>query len=481
MRTRERLAKNKRIGSCLILRNHLAALLGERARQDPEREVFIFLRDGEGPEDRLTYGELDRQARAIAAALQAACAVGDRAILLLPPGLEFVAAFFGCLYAGIVAVPAYPPRSRRMLPRLRSILADCRPALALTTSAALPRLAGWMDEEPVSDRLRWLAVDTVDAADIAAAGAFAEGGEDGDALAFLQYTSGSTAAPKGVMVSHANLIHNQKLIKDACGHDADSVFVTWLPLYHDLGLIGNVLQAVYVGASCALMSPVSFLQRPRSWLEAVSRFRATTSGGPNFAYDLCARKVGEGDLAGLDLGSWRVAFNGAEPVRPETLERFAAAFAPCGFAAGSFYPCYGLAEATLMVSGGDAGGPPVTGVFRAAALAVGRAEPAGPTEEGVRALASSGRPLGGQEVLVVDPETVEPKNDGEIGEIWLAGPSVARGYWGNPAASAATFGARLADGRGPFLRTGDLGFLDDGNLFVTGRHKDLIIIRGRNY
>ncbi|HKV10771.1 MAG TPA: amino acid adenylation domain-containing protein, partial [Thermoanaerobaculia bacterium] len=452
----------------------LVEALRRRAGEQPERRAYTFLEEGESESGHLTYRELDERARAVAAALQASARRGDRALLLFPPGLDFVAAFFGCLYAGVIAVPAYPPRSPRMMPRLRAMLADCRPALALTSLETLPRLRSWFEADPEIATVPWIATDALPPA---LAAEWRDPGIGPDDLAFLQYTSGSTGTPRGVMVSHGNLAHNQELIRRACGHSAESVFVSWLPVYHDLGLIGQVLQATWVGALCVLMAPVAFLQRPLRWLEAVSRYGATTSGGPNFAYDLCMRKAEGADLSRLDLSSWQVAFNGAEPVRAETLTRFAAALAGCGFRAEAPYPCYGLAEATLMVSGGIPAAPAVSTPFEAAALEAGRAERA---EEGGRRLVGSGRPLGDQRVEIVDPESREPRPAGGVGEVWVAGGSVARGYWGRPEESETTFGARLGDGSGPFLRTGDLGFLLDGELYIAGRIKDLILLRGRN-
>jgi amino acid adenylation domain-containing protein len=461
----------------------LVAALRLRAARTPGRLAYTFLADGEEEGEQLTYAELDERARAIAAALQEACAPGDRALLLYPPGLDFAAAFFGCLYAGVVAVPAYPPRSARLLPRLLSILEDSAPAVALAPSAAGARVRGWLAKHAEAQAVRWIATDELPPG---LAGSWREGEPDGGALAFLQYTSGSTAAPKGVMVSHANLAHNQRVIEGACGHTEESVFVTWLPLYHDLGLIGNLLQAVWVGAPCVLMSPVAFLQQPLRWLKAVSRYGATTSGAPNFAYDLCVRKIPPAERERLDLSSWRVAFNGAEPVRPETLARFAEAFAASGFSPGALYPCYGLAEATLMVSGGRPGELPAVRAFDPAALGKGRAVAPAGTSEG-RELVGCGRVLSDLEVAIVDPVTGKPCEPGRIGEIWVAGGSVARGYWNRPEDTAVAFDARLPggpDGRGPFLRTGDLGFFDPENaeeLYVAGRFKDLIILRGRNH
>ncbi|HEX6861714.1 MAG TPA: AMP-binding protein, partial [Thermoanaerobaculia bacterium] len=460
----------------------LAAALAFRASRTPDRTAYLFLADGEEEQDRLTYAALDARARAIAAALLRSVEPGDRALLLYPPGLDFVAAFFGCLYAGVIAVPAYPPRSPRMMPRLLSILADARPAVAVAAGPSLQRVRGWLERTPEAAALSWIATDELDPAPAGGSSP----GPDGDAVAFLQYTSGSTSTPKGVMVTHANLVHNQRVIEDACGHSEESVFVSWLPLYHDLGLIGNLLQATWVGAPCVLMAPVAFLQNPSRWLRAISRYRGTTSGGPNFAYDLCARRAEGADFAGLDLSSWQIAFNGAEPVQPATLERFAAAFTRHGFRAAASYPCYGLAEATLMVSGGLPAEPPRVESFRAAALEQGLAEPVEPGGPGARAHAGCGRPLADQTVVIVSPETAEPLPSGRIGEIWIAGPSVARGYWERPEETAEVFGARLAGSTGTtggpaFLRTGDLGFLREGELYVTGRIKDLIILHGRNF
>ncbi len=453
-----------------------------RSRASDET-AYTFLADGEEEAARLSYAELDRRARGVAAALQLLEVEGERALLLYPPGLEFVTAFLGCLCAKTVAVPAYPPRSARTLPRLLAIVRDARPRLALTTSELLPTLQALAARVPGLAGLRWVATDALDVAALAAA--WRDPAVDGDTLAFLQYTSGSTALPKGVMVTHGNLLHNEETIQAAFEVTPESVIVGWLPLYHDMGLIGNVLQPLYSGARCVLMSPLAFLQRPARWLRAISRCRATTSGGPNFAYELCLRKVPPAERLGLDLSSWRVAFNGAEPVRAETLERFAAAFSPCGFRREAFYPCYGLAEATLFVTGGAVAAPPVVESFKAADLERDRAVPVQPLDPAARRLAGCGVAGAGQEVVIAGAGG-RPCPPGAVGEIWVAGPSVAAGYWGRPAETAEAFAAALAPEaaaapRGPFLRTGDLGFLHGGELFVTGRLKDLVILRGRNH
>jgi len=461
----------------------LTELLISRAVEAPDHWAYLFLAEGEVEAGRLTWRELDERARSVAATLRESCAPGVRALLLFPPGLDFVVSFFGCLYAGVVAVPAYPPRPRRDDPRLRSVARDSSPAVVLTTSSLLAGAAQLIERTPELAEVRWLAADA-----LPAAGAWEGAALRPEDLAFLQYTSGSTASPKGVMVSHGNLAHNERMIQAAFGQDEESVVVGWLPLYHDMGLIGNVLQPLWSGGRCVLMAPAAFLQRPRRWLEAIDRYRATTSGGPNFAYDLCARRIGPAEREGLDLSSWRVAFNGAEPVRAETLERFAAAFAPCGFRRQAFFPCYGLAEATLLAAGGAGGAR--TASFSGASLE--RHQPEAPRgAEPERRLVGCGGPWLEQRLAIVDPETGAESPPGRVGEIWLAGPSVAQGYWGQPEETERAFRARLAGAAGAdgadgddaerFLRTGDLGFFAAGELFVTGRLKDLIILRGRNH
>jgi acyl-CoA synthetase (AMP-forming)/AMP-acid ligase II/acyl carrier protein len=454
-------------------------VLRRRATEDPDRAAFAFLADGDTVKATLTYGELDLRARAIAALLQSRGLAGERALLLYPPGLDYIAAFFGCLYAGVVAVPAYPPRRNRSSDRLQAIVANARAAAILTTPT-IDAAAGRLGGQTLSRRpLHWVLTDEAPAAD---AQAWREPRLCGEDLAFLQYTSGSTAEPRGVMLTHRNLLHNSRWIQRCFEHTRDSRGLIWLPPYHDMGLIGGILQPLYVGFPCYLMSPTSVFSSPFSWLQAVSRYRGTASGGPDFAYDLCVRKVTPAQRAALDLSCWEVAFCGAEPVRADTLERFAEAFAPCGFRREAFYPCYGLAEATLLATGGKKADPPLILSVRKASLESDQAVPAGPGEPGAVALVGCGRGLADQRTLIVHPETLAPCGPGAVGEVWVAGPSVARGYWEQPEATRLAFGARLAGtGEGPFLRTGDLGFLDGrGELFVTGRLKDLIILRGRN-
>ncbi|MEW5929291.1 MAG: AMP-binding protein, partial [Gemmatimonadota bacterium] len=456
----------------------LVELLRLRADDDPARNAYTFLLNGEVEEGSITYGELDRRARAVAARLQALGARGERALLLYPPGLEYVAALFGCFYAGVTAVPAYPPRRSRTDTRLQGIVADCAPTLALTTRELLGEAERLCAHTPELGGLRWLATEDV-AADEAER--WTDLGAAGDTLAFLQYTSGSTAAPKGVMVSHGNLLHNLALIERLAGYTPQTRSVIWLPPYHDMGLIGGILQPLFTGYWAALFSPVAFIQRPARWLEAVSRYGATSSGGPNFAYELCVHAVRPEERAALDLSRWEIAFNGAEPVRAETLRAFAESFAPSGFRARAFYPCYGLAEATLMVTGSRPAELPVVRAVDPDALGEGSVV-ADTDPEGRYRLVGSGRSADSQRVLIVDPATLRECAPDRVGEVWVRGPSVAHGYWGRAEETAETFGAFVAGtGEGPFLRTGDLGFLEGGELFVTGRLKDLIVIRGRNH
>jgi acyl-CoA synthetase (AMP-forming)/AMP-acid ligase II/acyl carrier protein len=455
----------------------LVEVLRRRASEMGHKEAFCYLAGDGGDEVAMTYRGLDERAMAIGAELQSMAAPGDRAILLFPPGLDFVAAFFGCMYAGIAAVPIAPPGRNSFAWSGEAILEASKPSLVLSTARhcqkaaqtyATPRLL----QQP------WVAVDTIPGD---RAGEWRDPGIDGRRPAFLQYTSGSTSAPKGVTLSHRNLLNNAAIIQHAFGNTSDSRAVFWLPLYHDMGLIGGVIQPVYCGGGCTLMAPAAFLQRPAFWLETISRKRATVAGGPDFAFDACARKVRDEDRQGLDLSSWEVAFVGAEPIRAQTLDRFSRAFAPCGFRREAFFPCYGLAEATLMVSGGPRSAGPTTIQVRADALAGHRVRLTSHDGPAARRLVGCGESLPDHRIVIVDPETRLPCSDEQVGEVWVRGPSVACGYYEQPAATAAAFDGRLAHtGEGPFLRTGDLGFLRDNQLFVTGRLKDLIIIRGRN-
>ncbi|HHK1155574.1 TPA: non-ribosomal peptide synthase/polyketide synthase [Pseudomonas aeruginosa] len=448
----------------------LVQALRRRAVQEPERLALRFLAEDDGEGVVLSYRDLDLRARSIAAALQAHAQLGDRAVLLFPSGPDYVAAFFGCLYAGVIAVPAYPPESARRhhQERLLSIIADAEPRLVLTTADLREPLLQ-MNAQLSADAPQLLCVDQLDPA---VAEAWDEPQVRPEHIAFLQYTSGSTALPKGVQVSHGNLVANEVLIRRGFGIGADDVIVSWLPLYHDMGLIGGLLQPIFSGVPCVLMSPRYFLERPVRWLEAISQYGGTVSGGPDFAYRLCSERVAESALQRLDLSGWRVAFSGSEPIRQDSLERFAEKFAASRFDASSFFACYGLAEATLFVTGGQRGqGIPALAVDGEALARNRIAEGEGSV------LMCCGRSQPEHAVLIVDAASGEVLGDDNVGEIWAAGPSIAHGYWRNPEASAKTFVER--DGR-TWLRTGDLGFLRDGELFVTGRLKDMLIVRGHN-
>jgi acyl-CoA synthetase (AMP-forming)/AMP-acid ligase II len=457
----------------------LVEILRWRALQQPEQRTYIYLVDGEAEGDDLTYAALDCQARSIGALLQSYRASGERALMLYPAGLEFIAAFFGCLYAGVIAVPLPPPnpaQPQRSLPRLRAIINDAQPSVVLTTSAILSNAKGLFTQAPELQKMRWLATDKV-------TGSLAQEWRDPaltcNTLALLQYTSGSTAEPKGVMISHGNLLHNSAYIDRLFALIPDSVTVTWLPTYHDMGLTNGIIQPVYKGGPCYLMPPVSFLMRPIRWLKAISRYKATISGGPNFAYELCNRRITPEQRETLDLSSWDVAYNGAEPVRAETMKRFAATFAPCGFRPSAFHPCYGLAEATLLVSGGSLRDEMFC-TIQVAAFEQDRVVEACAQHQNVRTLVASGHPLQDTKIVIVNPELSTACAPDEVGEIWVSGPSVTQGYWNRPEDTERACGAYLRDtGEGPFLRTQDLGFMKDGELFVTGRLKDLIIISGR--
>ena len=463
--------------------NTLVDILSGLASHQPNKIAYTFLEDGEGKEISRTYQELDRQARAIATTLLSLTTSGSTALLLYRSGLEFITTFFGCLYAGVIAVPAYPPRRNQNMSRLEAIITDSQATVALTTKDILANIKSRLAENSELVKLEWLATDTIgtevtdNLLDIAPI--------SGDTIAFLQYTSGSTGTPKGVIVSHRNLVYNEEMVRVAYQHTEKTIFVGWLPLFHDMGLIGNVLQPLYLGIPCILISPVAFLQKPFRWLQAISRYRATTSGGPNFAYDLCVRKITPEQKATLDLSSWELAFSGAEPVRAETLENFTNSFASCGFRREVFYPCYGMAEATLFVSGGLKAAAPLVCSVESDSLEQNQIVAVSDSDispKEVKNIVGCGRAWLNEEIVIVDPESLIQCEVGKVGEIWVSGTNVALGYWHRPVETEETFNAYLADtNKGPFLRTGDLGFCIDGELFVTGRLKDVIIIRGRNH
>lgn len=447
-------------------------LLRTRADAHPDGVAYTFLDSSEQAGTTLAWAALDRRSRALGAFVAAHVEPGARVLVMLAPGIDFASAFFGVLYAGAIAIPTYPPsgaRADRTSARVRGMVADAGVSLILSTSALHARVAMLESMVPELNGAPWIDIDQVDDN---AADEWRDPATASSAIALLQYTSGSTATPRGVMVSHGNLLHNLGLSARLAAYGSDSVSVSWLPVNHDMGLINGVMQGVYSGCPTIQMAPAAFLQRPARWLQAISRFGATHSGGPNFAYDLCARRVSEEDRGGLDLSSWRLAYNGSEPVRRSTMEHFMRVFGECGFRWTSFRPGYGLAESTLVVTGDPAGSPPV---FHSASQ-----DSAGDTaRQPCAPWVSSGGSTGAMRIRIVDPVTREIRADGEVGEIWVAGESVALGYWNKPRDSAATFRAFVArTNEGPFLRTGDLGCISNGHLFVTGRIKDVLIVRG---
>lgn len=449
----------------------LVDLVRRRAESEPERVACVFLRDGEEDEHAILYGEVDARAVAVAATLERTLPASATALLAFDPGPDFIVAFLGCLYAGIVAVPVLPPDARhsdRSADRLGRIAADAGAETVLTTRAVASRLPGGkgastvaIDELPANVGAQWRPSRRAD-------------------VAFLQYTSGSTGTPRGVAVTHANIVAHGARVASVLRLDADAVAVSWLPVCHDMGLIGTLLIPLQVGFRTVQMSPLHFLERPVRWLRAISRHRGTLSPAPNFAYDLVARKTDERERRSLALDCWRAAMNGAEPIRARTCDRFVAAFEVAGFRREAFVPCYGLAEATLMVAGGPLGAGAVRRVVDGAALDAGRVRSVEPAHPRARTLIASGVPLPGIVVRIADPESGAPvAAPDHVGEICVTSTTVTAGYWRRPDDTRRTFGA-VEDGDAT-LRTGDLGFLADGMLFVTGRCKDLIVVRGRNH
>ena len=446
----------------------------------PDHPAFIF-DDGSGPVDRLTYGQLAQRVRGVAAGLAPLGLEGKPVALLFAPGLDFVIAFLATLAVGAIAVPLAPVgRRRERVANLLPVLADCDPG-ALLLDAVMAEQYGELADGLAARGVVFARLQDIEG-DCNASGPLPSPMEN--QLAVLQYTSGSTSQPKGVMITHGNIMANQRMIQRSFGHDQRSDFVGWAPHFHDQGLFGNILQPLYLGATCILTSPAIFVRHPLVWLELIHRYRAHTSGGPNFAFELCIEQAAQRGLPDVDLSCWRVAFNGAEPIRARSVRRFAETFAPLGFRGDAFFPCYGLAESTVVTACGPRDRQPVFRQLDARALGEGRAVvadyEAGADPQNLL-LACCGPIMEESALLIVDPQSGEPVADGMVGEVWLAGPHIGTGYWRNVEASRETFDARLADGCGPYLRTGDTGFLQPEGLFIVGRVKDLLIVRGRNY
>ena len=495
------LIDTKMVQNTALQHDTIVAVAREHALKLGDRKYITWLDNGKTESDSYSFAELDRQARSLAVQLLSQVCNYQKthrqadypaALIVTQPGLEFVRAFFACLYAGIVAVPTYPLKRGESSQRLSALVEDSQANLVLADNKSFAQIAQFPD---VCKQAPLVCLDDL-SLELHENWRFP--GINNQSPAFYQYTSGSTGQSKGVIVTHGNLMSNERIIAEAMGHDRDTVVVGWLPLFHDMGLIGNLLQPFCLGASCYLMSPLAFIANPIRWLQAISKYRATSSGGPNFAYDLCIARTTAEQRAELDLSHWRVAFNGSEPIRAATLDQFSQTFADCGFNRSAFFPCYGMAESTLLVTGSSPYRLPSVLTVDKCELERGNVQPlatihpATPqicnteieinTSQTVQ-LVSSGRTYQDSQVKIVHPETCMELQERHVGEVWVRGSSVANGYKNKDCLTDRTFKARLA-GTGQsdtYLRTGDLGFLYQGELYVTGRHKDLIIINGRNH
>ncbi len=469
----------------MVINSTIVDVLLDKSVHQPHQIAYTFLADGENESGSCTYQELDLQARAIAVQLLTKVKPGDRALLVYPytAGLEFIAGFLGCLYAGVIAVTDYPRQHIKSLTQYQDRIVDCQAAIALTTQEFADRVKGLLITNPSLalklKALPWIASDQVD---LDLASQWQKPQITSDTLAYLQYTSGSTGQPKGVMITHGNILHNSEVIYQSFGHHPETRILMWLPMFHDMGLIGGVMQPLYTGLPAVLMSPIALAQKPFLWLQAISKYKITTSGGPNFAYDLLCQKVTDEQRASLDLSHWSVAFSGAEPVRAETLAKFAELYEPCGFKKEAFYPCYGMAEATLFITGGNAQNYPTISHLDQIALTEDKVVAIAPDHPNSKAVVSCGRTWLGDEIIIVDPETkIECASD-RVGEIWAAGKGIGIGYWQRQEQTQNTFQATLVDNPNKtYLRTGDLGFIKDGELYITGRIKDMMILWGRNH
>lgn len=455
-------------------------ILQTRVRELGDRDSFIFLSETSPAEVKMTYAELDVRARQIGALLQRLGAVGERVLILLNTSREYVEAFYGCMYAGAIGVPAFPPMpASRIGDRLVGIVEDSGAKFALVDTAMMNAKEEILKTTPSLSSVRWIAVDQV-----------ASGTESfwepprlsRESLCFLQYTSGSTGNPRGVMISHGNMISNTKIIYGAMGIKPQDRSLFWLPIYHDMGLISGVVLPVIGAFQSVLCPPTWFIRKPERWVETISKYRIALSGAPNFAFELCSRRVAGGAPVpeGFDLSSWRIAFNGAEPIRADTLRRFAKTFEKYNFRAEQLHPCYGMAEATLMVSAGRVGLPPETRLLDRDALAANRVVFTTKDRPHVEVVAS-GAPRPEIDIRTVNIETKTEAGPDEIGEIWLAGPTMSKGYWNRPEENVEKFGAKLPNSDTQYFRTGDTGFIRDGLHFIVGRIKEVLIIRGKNH
>jgi len=460
-------------------------ILLDRSASQPNQTAYTFLADGEHESGSCTYQELDTQARAIAVQLLTKVNPGDRALLVYPytAGLEFIASFLGCLYAGVIAVTDYPRQHIKSLSQYQDRIINCQATIALTTQEFVDRVKAQLISHPTMalklKSLPWLATDQVD---LDLASHWQKPDIDGNTLAFLQFTSGSTGDPKGVMVTHHNVLHNSEVIYQSFGHHEQTKILMWLPMFHDMGLIGGVMQPLYAGLPAVLMSPIALAQKPFLWLQALSKYKITTSGGPNFAYDLLCQKVTPEQRESLDLSHWQVAFTGAEPVRAETMAKFSELYKSCGFKPAAFYPCYGMAEATLFITGGNALADPNISYLDKIALTQDEVVMVSSDNPNAKAVVSCGYTWLEDEIIIVDSEAKQECATNKVGEIWAKGVGIGVGYWQREEQTAATFQATLANNPDTkYLRTGDLGFIQNGELYITGRIKDMMILWGRNH
>ncbi len=463
--------------------SHLVELLQQRAIAKPNDIAYKFLSNGTTEAGSLTYQELDRRAKAIASRLQSLVKPGARALLVYPyhEGLEFIAAFMGCLYARVIAVTKNPPRRGNAIAELTQRVKLSGATVLLSTKEFLDLVETEVAKNNhIAGNFKFFPRLATDRIDLSLENDWQSVKIAPDTIAFLQYTSGSTGTPKGVMVTHRNILHNEETIRQGFNHDESTIVVGWLPMFHDMGLIGNILQPLYLGTPSILMSPVSLSQQPFEWLKAISHYQATTSGGPNFAYDLLCLKATPEKLAGLDLSNWKVAFSGAETVRGETIDRFSHIFANCGFNKSAFYPCYGMAEATLFITGGLQQEDPIIKYVDGVALEKNQVLEIAEKTSGSKAIVGCGRQWLDTEVLIVNPETLTPCQPHEVGEIWVLGSGIGKGYWEQKQETKDTFQGLLKGTKSPeYLRTGDLGFLQNGELYITGRLKEVMIFWGR--
>jgi acyl-CoA synthetase (AMP-forming)/AMP-acid ligase II/acyl carrier protein len=457
----------------------LPEVLQMRAKQTPDKMAFNFLNDGDDDEEKITYRELDASARSIAVRLLSVARRGERALMLFPPGMDFIRALYGCLYAGVIAVPAYPPRKNRSLERIRLMVVDSGASVVMSTGEIFAGSEKNFQDVEELRSLPWVVIDKTAMTGIS--GEFMIDLNPGE-TALLQYTSGSTGLPKGVMVAHSNIMRNCDFIRCSFGFSQQTIGVSWLPSFHDMGLVGQIFQPVFTGFTSVLMPPVAFLQKPIRWMKAFSKYRGTMGGAPNFAFDLLANNTTPEEREGLDLSSIKTIYCGAEPIRKSTFDRFTDVYKAYGLTPEMLYPCYGMAETTLITSGPPALRGPVYLCVSGNELEKNMIEQVSPDHADARYLTGVGFPWLDTKVRIVNPETLISSSETEVGEVWVSGSSVTFGYWNNREVTESVFHAKINDEPDvSWLRTGDLGFFHNGELYITGRLKDVIIIHGRNY